>query len=480
MSSPSKKGKKGQAEGRNEMNVKVLLQNRTADFTNETPCTPEMILMNSSDMRALRVKAGACVALTPSDSENLMVFQCWPSSKLLGGCVSLNRVWWPNFDSRLENRSASLSRSIGNLCVLPCKKIFLSIMAKEGGEDWINGELQQNMQALTDYVYGYIGGSGGSEGVCATKGLRLGLTWKTRAIALEVLDLGFEEDDNSNTNEMDGTGSLEQCCYRINAGTTIRLFMSGTRTDEVGGANDSVVLYPHSQLDITTNAALNTNTNTNKNTNSPNSNRPISLCDKLYLEGFAGYEAEARLCMRTARLGLGLSALSTVAASSSSSGSSSSVKEVGETENNNENENQDQDQDLSLSSLSQMILKAPRGVLLHGPSGCGKTRMARAVTDVLHEETVGGVNVMELSPSLLLSTGSGDRDSAIATLTETFREAQRCAPSIILVSLNGYYSILLVSFLLSGALDLDSSTIHPSYPIPSLASHITIILISPS
>ena len=47
------------------------------------------------------------------------------------------------------------------------------------------------------------------------------------------------------------------------------------------------------------------------------------------------------------------------------------------------------------------------------------------------------------------------------------------------VSLKGYYSILLISHFLSSG-SLDRSALHLSYPITSLASHITIILTSPS
>ena len=55
----------------------------------------------------------------------------------------------------------------------------------------------------------------------------------------------------------------------------------------------------------------------------------------------------------------------------------------------------------------------------------------------------------------------------------------KAVPLLGKVSLNGYYSVLLVSYFpLSSA--LDSSALHLSYPIISPASHITIILISPS
>ncbi len=367
----SKKAKKHDPL-RDDMDMKVLLQNRTANFTSETPCSPEMILMNASDMRSLRVKAGSYVSLTNDPSKtktNLLVFQCWPSSNLMGGCVSLNRVWWPNFGPKFENRTASLSRKTWNLCVLPCKRICFTVQSNslQDEEEWLHEELQDNMEALIDYVYGYIGGSGGGEGICAVQGSKLGLTWKTRALVLEVHHVSPADPDEE---------SEEGICYRVNQDTSIRLF---TLRDEDLEEGTAAARQSQDLMDV--------------------NNNSLSTTERLYLKGFASYEAEAKLCVRTTRLGLGLSSFYATPAS---------------------------------SALSQMVLKPPKGMLLHGPRGCGKTRLARAVVDML-KDFASGVDAIELDPSLLMGGADDSSNSAVATLTRAFNEAQKRAPCIILL-----------------------------------------------
>ena len=78
----------------NLLKLSVTFQSKVGDGVE---CTPDVILLHSSDLKALKVKLGAMVFVEMPTSSILC--RAWTSKKAVAGSATLNKLWYPNFPS---------------------------------------------------------------------------------------------------------------------------------------------------------------------------------------------------------------------------------------------------------------------------------------------------------------------------------------------------------------------------------------------
>ena len=251
----SKKSKKAAASqgSRDDISVSVLYQSRTATLSNaDRVCSPEMLFLNGGDLRSLALRPGSYALVSPAEAPDGygFVFQVWPSGKSLAGNATLNRVWWPNFSAGGggETRAATVSRLLSAIHVQQCRSIQFIIMnnntgiAQSGGSGSgssgngsqsppVSGSLRQ----FSDHVRAHL-----LDGAVLCVGQRLGLTWKTQPVVVQVLAA-------AGTGTGTGTGAAwgheeqsedEEYCYRICDNTVFNF----SETDAAGASADGTGL----------------------------------------------------------------------------------------------------------------------------------------------------------------------------------------------------------------------------------------------
>lgn len=72
-------------------------------------CTPEMVLVSSADMKALKAKTGSYVKITAPSST--FICQAWSSKKAVAGTVTLNKLWSANFSTDQKKVKLTIASS---------------------------------------------------------------------------------------------------------------------------------------------------------------------------------------------------------------------------------------------------------------------------------------------------------------------------------------------------------------------------------
>ena len=403
----SKKSKKAAASqgSRDDISVSVLYQSRTATLSNaDRVCSPEMLFLNGGDLRSLALRPGSYALVSPAEAPDGygFVFQVWPSGKSLAGNATLNRVWWPNFSAGGggETRAATVSRLLSAIHVQQCRSIQFIIMnnntgiAQSGGSGSgssgngshspvVSGSLRQ----FSDHVRAHL-----LDGAVLCVGQRLGLTWKTQPVVVQVLAAAGTGTGTGAAWGHEEQSEDEEYCYRICDNTVFNF----SETDAAGASADGTGLSSGSGSEGDGDVVGNPRTA---------QAQPLSadqLTDRLSVAGFGAYTEQAQTVLRTARL-----ALSPAAGARSSSAASSSGG----------------------GGLAEQLFKPPRGVLVHGPPGTGKTLLMRSMMQVLRYEHPS-LSQLELPASLLLKAYSGDAERE---LMQIFEEAQLRSPCVILI-----------------------------------------------
>lgn len=85
-----------------ELMVVYRLQNKDAD---DMSCDPDKILINSSDMKAIGISAGAIVIVNES-----LVYRAWPTRQHNKGTCVLNKAWSLLFQKNMKARTAVVSK----------------------------------------------------------------------------------------------------------------------------------------------------------------------------------------------------------------------------------------------------------------------------------------------------------------------------------------------------------------------------------
>ena len=451
MSSKKKNKLSAYAQSVTNMEMRVVFQSRTADLTNgDRICSPEMVLLNPGDMRILNVRAGSVVLLRCSSSRDKttesmesaesaeieLVYQAWPSSKTSAGYVTLNRVWWPNFDSSnsksnyssitdTPHRPAVISRTVSHLRV---EYSNMKVCIRVENELTTGAGIGSSIQLFRDYLRGYICG-----GAIIRVGQCLGLTWHTLPVMLTIMkvDVDVDGDVDVDTRDEDDDDELDRAsfCYRCNANTSLVFqFYDVCRQDSnADHDNDDDVDQAHDNKKNSTSSAACTSsaaytgTDTDNfspvSTLSPNQismpSSSLSFEESLYNAGFGGYVDEALAVVTAARLALSVA----TGTDTSSSVSKTKTKALQQ----------------STSIIERQLFRAPRGILLHGPSGTGKTILMRSIITLLRSTyDVPKLSVLELPANILLKAYSTNGD-AEKHITDIFQEAHMRAPCIIII-----------------------------------------------
>jgi SpoVK/Ycf46/Vps4 family AAA+-type ATPase len=380
MSSAKSKSKavSAAAKTKDDILVNIVFQARTASISsNDRVCSPEMLFLSGGDMRSLSLKPGSCAVVISAEAPSGMVFQVWPSSKSLGGNATLNRVWWPNFNSATDSRPAQISRLSGHIKMLPCSSVRFAVLSGRR-EDTVVSDVESvspiplsggNLRQFCDHVRAHL-----LDGSILRIRQRLGVTWKTKAYVIEVVGL-ISSDSGENLAENDDCD--QEYCYRISGSTVFSFADSNEASDNMSKKSSATETKDSSIL----------------GKDAPTSADEIQA--SFAARGFGSYPTQIQTVLSTARLAL-------TPTSAISSG---------------------------VSPLVQTLFKPPRGVLVHGPPGTGKTLLLRTAVQVLQLQCPS-LGLIELPPSLLLKAYTGDAERE---LMQIFEEAQLRAPCILLI-----------------------------------------------
>ncbi len=369
-----------------DLQVTVIFQARTANISNnDRICAPDMLFISHGDMRSLNIKAGGCAHISSSDTPDGMIFQVWPSPKCLANHVTLNRIHWPNFRSNSDAgngngngpRLARISRLTSHIEIKPCKLVTFTINSSTSGSGSGNGSSSKTRQTIDgelrqfcDHVKGHLGDSVASTGGCNLLriGQRLGLTWRTSAVILEVISCASNNDSDDDEDNDENDDEDEGCCYRVDENTQLVFEDDDNHAEQKASKNvptGTDVGIPDDASD--------------------------SVQHKLHSLGFGAYTKQAEQLIRTAHLAL--------------------ARKSNKSKQNPFQNNQ----------MTQQLFKAPKGVLIHGPSGVGKSFLINNIIQLLkHKNLFPSLHVIKLSSSLLLKSYNGDAERELNTI---FNEA---------------------------------------------------------
>ena len=419
----------GTAASSEETLVRVLFQSRSADITSgDRVCAPEMVLMNPADMRAHLLRAGTSIALRSSTEDIAscnMIFQVWPSNKTSAGFVTLNRIWWPNFDknSTGDSRPARLSRGVSSLLVLPATRVHMRVQAEPN----ILITLAEQLPQFCDYVRGLS-----CAGAILRIGQQLGATWRTQPVLLTVVSaFTYSSEALSHSasflfeSESAHADDGSEKCYRPTAATAICFDLGSNRNQNADLAAETTTANSNTS-DINSGAFLSSTKGNNRSQQQNDCTIRGSASDwvqQLQALGFGGYDAEAVSVLRTA-----LAALS-IEGTHSTSTKSRKLDIDATMASADSPAMQPSTHTPVVSLLESQLFAPPRGLLLHGPPGTGKTLLMHAIVAILRKE-LPSLACIELHPRLLLQAYSGDAEKS---LIKSFTEARLRAPCIILM-----------------------------------------------
>ena len=364
------------------LNVSILFQSRTASIsaaatsTSSEYCPPDQVFLSSIDIRALRCRVGSFIAIQLPDEgghSRSLLCRVWPSQKMLGnGRATLNRMWWPNFPTNQNARSATLVRDVGQFCMIKCTVATLVVHGNgDGGNSpW---ESAAKSPIFASYVISCV------EHVPLESGIVLGFTWKGHACLVtlrELLGPAGEQEVG------EGCAGTRLRRYLIDFSTSISFVQEGDDQCESG---------------ISSKGASEAAGEGKKFAN---------------LFSFAGYGSQYDAALHLTRLGLLLGAGGQRLAQLGSTASATSTAVSNEGRRS------------ASSLLTMQLFKPPRGLLIHGPPGTGKSTLIKTLVRSL------GCASIEISYLILQHKFVGEAEME---LQRVFQYASTHAPCCVLM-----------------------------------------------
>ena len=271
--SSSKKKKKEQIEAKEELEARVLFQNRSADMTvgaDGRVASCEIVLMSGGDMKALGLKAGS-MASVETEAGKLWC-RTWSSPKLSPGHLTLNRAWWPNFPTKIEERSAVARKVEKGVRLVPCAKATICVLSNSAS---IAKKVVRSTEFATNIGSWLIN-------VPLSEGIKIGITFKSSPIVLQLRSLQGRQNEGKDDQD-------RQKAYLFDHSTTVRM---------VWGSGDD-----HENGVATNTAAGDGNTSPQ---NVPTCIEAPSM-EAVRQLGFGGYTEQVRTSLRVMERGLLLS-----------------------------------------------------------------------------------------------------------------------------------------------------------------------------
>ena len=99
------------------LKLSVVFQSRVGDGVE---CTPDKILLHSTDIKTLKLKIGAFVEVEMPSST--CICRVWPSKKAVVGSATMNKIWHPNFP--VEQRKIKITSLLPNWLALSATQLY--------------------------------------------------------------------------------------------------------------------------------------------------------------------------------------------------------------------------------------------------------------------------------------------------------------------------------------------------------------------
>ena len=176
------------------MKLTVGFQTRANGGANgSNSCDPDKIFLHSNDIKALKLKSGAWIAIECDSSSPPILCRAWPSKKAVQGSCVLHRIWAPNFGVSTASdarKSRTLIRSIlpEDMVCRPCSSISVSFCSRistgrqsAGGSGSSGGSIRGSEDLLA-FIRGVIL----SSNICLAKGMKLSMTYFSDVIEVKV------------------------------------------------------------------------------------------------------------------------------------------------------------------------------------------------------------------------------------------------------------------------------------------------------
>jgi AAA family ATPase len=261
--------------------VKVLFQSRGADLTmreEDRVASPDIVLMCASDMKTLGLRAGKVVSID-TDSGVRLWCRCWSSAKLIPGHITLNRAWWPNFTTNMDERFTTVSSDTKGMRSTLCTKASMRVLSNSANV----------ARKVIDSAQFFAHVSSWLTSVPVSEGTKIGITFKGSPVVLQFGSLEGRRGATTGAAAVAADGgqgvSDEERTFTIDYSSALVVTTKEDEEEEVAsaaGAEDSVSIAITAPL-VTKKA--------------------LSLRDL----GFGGYAKQSELASSIVKKGLGTS-----------------------------------------------------------------------------------------------------------------------------------------------------------------------------